>query len=199
MNMEIINDQELVKQLQEGSLDALGELYDRYRQLVFRTALAITGDQDTASDLLQDVFLRLFRFADRIDLQRPLQPWLYRMTANLAYTWLKRDRRWFRPLENLADWLASSTRNLTHEAVESIDDWDRLQRAVSSLPIPQRVVVVLYYLDDLSLQEISEILEIPVGTVKSRLHYGRLTLKKDLSLSALIEGEKLADLGFEGS
>jgi RNA polymerase sigma-70 factor (ECF subfamily) len=199
MNMEIVNDQELIKQLQAGSLDALGELYDRYRQLVFRTALAITGDQEAASDLLQDVFLRLFRFADRIDLQRPLQPWLYRMTANLAYTWLKRDRRWLRPLENLADWLASSTRNLTHEAVESIDDWDRLQRAVASLPISQRVVVVLYYLDDLSLQEISDILEIPVGTVKSRLHYGRLTLKKDLSLNALIEGEKLADLGFEGS
>jgi RNA polymerase sigma-70 factor, ECF subfamily len=197
--MEIVNDQELIKQLQAGSLDALGELYDRYRQLVFRTALAITGDQDTASDLLQDVFLRLFRFADRIDLQRPIQPWLYRMTANLAYTWLKRDRRWLRPLENLADWLASSTRNLTHETVESIDDWDRLQRAVASLPISQRMVVVLYYLDDLSLQEISDILEIPVGTVKSRLHYGRLTLKKDLSLSALIEGEKLADLGFEGS
>jgi RNA polymerase sigma-70 factor, ECF subfamily len=197
--MEIVNDQELVKQLQAGSLEALGELYDRYRQLVFRTALAITGDQETASDLLQDVFLRLFRFADRIDLQRPLQPWLYRMTANLAYTWLKRDRRWFRPLENLADWLASSTRNLTHEAVESIDDWDRLQLAVASLPISQRMVVVLYYLDDLSLQEISEILEIPVGTVKSRLHYGRLTLKKDLSLNALIESEKLADLGFERS
>jgi RNA polymerase sigma-70 factor, ECF subfamily len=198
--MEIVtNDQELIKQLQAGSLDALGELYNRYRQLVFRTALAITGDQDTAGDLLQDVFLRLFRFADRIDLERPLQPWLYRMTANLAYTWLKRDRRWFRPLENLADWLASSTRNLTHEAVESIDDWDRLQRAVASLPISQRVVVVLYYLDDLSLQEISDILEIPVGTVKSRLHYGRLTLKKDLSLNTLIEGEKLADLGFEGS
>jgi len=197
--MEIVNDQELIKQLQAGSLEALGELYDRYRQLVFRTALAITGDQDTASDLLQDVFLRLFRFADRIDLGRPLQPWLYRMTANLAYTWLKRDRRWFRPLENLADWLASSTRNLTHEAVESIDDWDRLQRAVASLPISQRMVVVLYYLDDLSLQEISDILEIPVGTVKSRLHYGRLTLKQDLSLNARIDGEKLESLGFERS
>ncbi len=192
--MELVNDQELVRQLQGGSLEALGGLYDRHRQMVFRTALAITGDQDTANDLLQEVFLRLFRFAARIDIQRPLQPWLYRMTANLAYTWLKRDRRWFRPLENLADWLAGSTRNLTHEAVESIDDWDRLQRAVASLPISQRMVVVLYYLDDLSLQEISEILEIPVGTVKSRLHYGRLTLKKDLSVGALIDGEKLADL-----
>ena len=195
--MEFVNDQELVRQLQGGSLEALGGLYDRHRQMVFRTALAITGDQDTANDLLQEVFLRLFRFAGRIDIQRPLQPWLYRMTANLAYTWLKRDRRWFRPLENLADWLAGSTRNMTHEAVESIDDWDRLQRSVAKLPISQRMVVVLYYLDDLSMQEISEILEIPVGTVKSRLHYGRLSLKKDLNVGVLIEGEKLADLRLE--
>ncbi len=197
--MDLVNDQELVRQLQGGSLEALGELYDRYRQLVFRTALAITGDQDTASDLLQEVFLRLFRFADRIDLQRPLPPWLYRMTANLSYTWLKRDRRWFRPLENLADWLAGTARNQTHEAVESIDDWDRLQKAVANLPVSQRMVVVLYYLDDLSLQEIADILEVPVGTVKSRLHYGRLTLKRDLSLGGLIDGEKLADLGVEGT
>jgi len=195
--MEIVTDQELVKNLQAGSLEALGELYDRYRQLVFRTALAITSDPEAASDLLQDVFLRLFRFADRIDVQRPIQPWLYRMTANLAYTWLKRDRRWLRPLENLAEWLAGSTRNLTHEVVESLDDWDHLQRAVASLPVSQRMVVVLYYLDDLSLQEISEILEIPIGTVKSRLHYGRLSLKKDLSLGVLIDGDKLADLSLE--
>ena len=194
-----LTEKELIIQLQAGSLEALGQFYDRHQRMVYRTALAITGDADAASDLLQDVFLRLFRFASHIDVERPLEPWLYRMTANLAYTWLKRDRRWFRPIENLADWLAGSTRNLTHEAVESMDDWARLQRAVTSLPLSQRMVVVLYYLDDLSLQEISEILEIPVGTVKSRLHYGRLTLKKDLSLGALLEGEKLADLGFEGS
>jgi len=196
MNMR--SDQELINQLQEGSLEALGELYDRYRQLVFRTALAITGDPEAASDLLQDVFLRLYRFAEHFDPLRPLPPWLYRMTSNLAYTWVKRDRRWMRPLENLADWLVGWGRNHTQELVEQMDDWDRLQRAVAALPISQRVVVVLYYLNDLSLQEIAEILEIPLGTVKSRLHYGRLTLKKDLGLAALGEKEKLPDLGFEG-
>jgi RNA polymerase sigma-70 factor (ECF subfamily) len=64
-------DQELILQLKQGSLDALGVLFDRYRQMVFRTGLAITGDQEAADDLLQDVFLRLFRFADRIDPDRP--------------------------------------------------------------------------------------------------------------------------------
>ena len=184
---EIVSDQELIKQLQDGSLESLGQLYDRYRQLVFRTALAITGDYDAASDLLQDVFLRMFRFANRIDRKRPLQPWLFRMTTNLAYTWVKRDQRWFKPLENLAEWVAGTSKNLPQEAIEMLDDWDCLQRAVSSLHISQRVVVVLYYLNDLSIYEIGEILEIPVGTVKSRLHYGRIALKNELGLGALAE------------
>jgi RNA polymerase sigma-70 factor (ECF subfamily) len=196
--MQMQSDQELINQLREGSLEALGELYDRYRQLVFRTALAITGDPETASDLLQDVFLRLYRFAEHFDPSRPLSPWLYRMTSNLAYTWVKRDKRWLRPLENLTDWLIGAGRNSTQDLVEQMDDWDRLQRAVAALPIAQRVVVVLYYLNDLSLQEIAEILEIPLGTVKSRLHYGRLALKQDLGLAALGESEKLPGLGFEG-
>ena len=190
-------EQELIIQLQSGSLEALGELYDRHRQTVYRTALAITGDEDVASDLLQDVFLRLFRFADHIDNQRALEPWLYRMTANLAYTWLRRDRRWLRPLEDLADWLAGSARNATYEVVELQDDWSQVQKAVARLPLSQRVVVVLFYLNDLSLQEIAEILDVPVGTVKSRLHYGRLALKKMLGLGGALENEKLPEWNFE--
>lgn len=191
--MSNVKDQELIVALQEGSLDALGVLYDRYRQLVYRTALAITGDPEAASDLLQDVFLRLHRFAERIDVERPIEPWLYRMTANLSYTWVKRRSRWIRPLEDLADWIAGSTRNAPYEQVERNDEWEQVQRAVSALPLPQRVVVVLYYLNDLSLQEISEILDVPVGTVKSRLHYGREALKKGLRF----QGEKLPDFKYE--
>lgn len=184
----------LVKQLQGGSLDALGGIYDRHQNLVYRTALVITGDHEAASDLLQDVFLRLYRFADRIDPHRPLEPWLYRMTANLSYTWVKRSRRWLRPLEDLADWLVGSNGNSPYEVVEKRDDWSRVQRAISNLPLPQRVVVVLYYLNDLSLQEIAEILDVPVGTVKSRLHYGRRALKKKLGLEYLGDAEKLDKL-----
>lgn len=187
------SDQELILQLQQGSLDALGELYDRYRQMVYRTALAITGDTEAASDLLQDVFLRLYRFADRIDIQRPIEPWLYRMTANLSYTWVKRSRRWLQPLDDLADWLAGNGKNSPQEVAERNDEWAQVQKAVSALSFPQRVVVVLYYLNDLSLQEIANILEVPVGTVKSRLHYGRKSLKKSLGL----KGENLPDFNYE--
>ncbi len=178
-----LTEKELIIQLQAGSLEALGQFYDRHQRMVYRTALAITGDADAASDLLQDVFLRLFRFASHIDVERPLEPWLYRMTTNLAYTWVKRSRRWLHPLEELVDRLTFHGRPSLQDVVERNDEWEMVQRAVSSLPLPQRMVVVLYYLNDLSLLEISEILEVPVGTVKSRLHYGRLALKKKLDLT----------------
>lgn len=188
------SDQKLIEDLREGSLSALGELYDRFRPLVFRTALAITTDQEAANDLLQDVFLRLYRFADRIDPERPIEPWLYRMTANLSYTWIKRSRRWLRPLEDLAEWLTGSVKNQPYEMVERKDDWERVQAAVSFLPLQQRIVIVMYYLNDLSLQEIAEIIDVPVGTVKSRLHYGRQSLKKSLELGSFGKAEQLPDM-----
>lgn len=192
--MDAISDRELVIQMCQGSLDALGQLYDRYQQMVYRTALAITGDPDAAADLLQDVFLRLYRFAGRIDLERPLEPWLYRMTTNLAYTWIKRHNRWPKSLEDIAEWLTSGRKNPPLSQVELNDSWAQVQKALSSLPLSQRVVVVLYYINDLSLQEISDILDVPVGTVKSRLHYGRQALKEHLGL---LSGEGSPEIQYE--
>jgi RNA polymerase sigma-70 factor, ECF subfamily len=187
-------DSKLVEQLQNGSLEALGILYDRHQHLVYRTALMITGDIDAASDLLQDIFLRLHRFAHHIDPDRPLEPWLYRMTTNLSYTWVKRNRRWIHSLEEVADWLTGPRKNYSHPGPTFQDDWQEVQETVSKLPLQQRVVVVLFYLNDLSLQEIAEILDVPVGTVKSRLHYGREELKKHLLPT---QSEKLVDLRCE--
>jgi RNA polymerase sigma-70 factor (ECF subfamily) len=137
--------------------------------------------------------LRLYRYAGRIDSGRPLEPWLYRMTANLSYTWVTTSRRWLQPLEEFTDWLVSGGKSGLHDQFEKIDESKRVQQAISALPLNQRVVVVLYYLNDLSLQEISEILDVPVGTVKSRLHYGRQALKRSLGL----QGDQLPDLNYE--
>jgi RNA polymerase sigma factor (sigma-70 family) len=77
-------DEQLVIQLRAGDLDALGLLYERYKAPVYRTALAITSDPAAAEDILQDSFLRLHKYAHRFDITRPLKPWLYRITVNLA-------------------------------------------------------------------------------------------------------------------
>ena len=175
-----IENRKLVLQLQAKSLDALGVLYDLHSKMVYRTALAITGDTEVAADLLQDVFLRLFRFAERIGPDRPIEPWLYRITVNLAYTWLKR-RRWQHPIEDFAEWLAGDGSHQPSQVAENDEEWEEMERAIQTLPPAQRTVIVLHYINELSLEEISEILEVPAGTVKSRLHYGRKALRKHMS------------------
>jgi len=189
-----VPDQVLITELQEGSLEALGLLYDRHQRVVYRTALAVTGDPDAASDLLQDVFLRLHRFSDRVDPERPLEPWLYRVTANLSYTWVKRRSRWIRPLVDIADWLTGGKKTSPSQLVEEQDVWEPVRQAVLSLPLSHRVIVVMYYINDLPLQEIAEILDIPLGTVKSRLFYGRQALKERLGL---FQDEKFSGIQYE--
>jgi RNA polymerase sigma-70 factor (ECF subfamily) len=188
-----LTNERLVLQLQGGDLDALGALYDRHRFMVYRTALAITNDVETASDLLQDVFLRMYRFSHRIDPQRPLEPWLYRVTVNLAYTWMNRRNRMLRCLQEIAEWMSRERKSTPHLQAERHEEWRWVQQAVASLPMSQRVVVVMYYINDLSLQEIADILEIPVGTVKSRLYYGRRALKNKLGLHR----EVLSEVNYE--
>ncbi len=191
----MLSDRELVLQLQDGDLNALGELYDRYQHIVYRTALAIVGDEYAASDLLQDVFLRVNRFSMRIDPERPLEPWLYRVTTNLTYTWLKRRKRWLlRPIEEMAEWLTSGKNNSPSYHLEKDEEWQNISKAVATLSLRHRVVIVLHYFNDLSLQEISEILEIPVGTVKSRLHYGRQALKMHFEAT---DETKLGEVQYE--
>jgi RNA polymerase sigma-70 factor (ECF subfamily) len=186
-------DLELVLRLQKGDLEALGGLYDRHRNLVYRTALAITGDAEAAADLLHDAFLRLYRFGHRIDPNRPIEPWLYRMTANMAYTWVKRRGRWVKTLRETADWLSREPQTSPSKQVEKHEDWLEVRRALMAISAEKRVVVVLFYLNSLSIAEISEILDLPPGTVKSRLHYGRKALKKHLQL----EQRRMEKVGYE--
>jgi RNA polymerase sigma-70 factor, ECF subfamily len=188
------SDSDLILELQSGNLNALGILYDRHKNMVYRTASVITGDPEAAADLLHDVFLRLHRFVSHVDPERPLEPWLYRMTVNQAHTWVKRSRRWLRPLEEVTEWLVGTKRSPINNNEYADEDWQQVQQAVSALPMSQRIVVVLFYLNDLSLQEISEITNVPVGTVKSRLHYGREALKKSLLGS---QNERFTDLQCE--
>jgi RNA polymerase sigma-70 factor (ECF subfamily) len=189
------HDHELVRMLQQGDLEALGHLYDRFQGMVYKTALGISRDPEEAADLLQDVFLRLYRFAERIDPDRPLEPWLYRMTANLAYARMRRRSRLYNQLKDWAHALMSEGRPPPGRVVERNEQWRWLERGLAGLGLHQRIVLVLYYINELSLQEIAGILEIPVGTAKSRLYYGRKALKRRLGLDA----EMLKEVQYEMS
>ena len=188
-------DLQLILKLRQGDLEALGGLYDRHRHLVYRTALAITGDTEASADLLHDTFLRLYRFGHRIDPTRPIEPWLYRMAANMAYTWVKRRGRWHQALREMADRLSREYPASPSQQVERNEAWLEIRRALQAISPEKRVVVVLYYLNDLPISEIAAILDLPLGTVKSRLHYGRQALKQQLGL----DGQVVPRVGYEAT
>jgi RNA polymerase sigma-70 factor (ECF subfamily) len=174
------SDGQLVARLQSGDLDVLGALYERYKTRVYRTALVITRDPLAADDIVQDCFLRVHKYAHHIDSSLPLEPWLYRVTVNLAYTWETRRKRWHTSLDSVLDLLASPRRSSPELQAEMSEIRGKVMDAVFSLGLNHRIVVVLYYLNSLSLKEIADILDCPVGTVKSRLHYGRENLLRKL-------------------
>jgi len=174
-----------VARVRDGDLEALGELYERYKTTVYRTALAITRDGRAAEDILQEAFLRVYTYADRIDETLPLGPWLYRVTVNLAYSWTSRVKRWWYTLQGTLDrWVSPAPWH--PEALTEEQEWRQaLQQAIDALPPRHRVVITLYYLEGLDLKEIAQVVGVPEGTVKSRLHYARESLRK-----AVLERER---------
>jgi len=170
----------LVVRIRDGDLEALGELYEKYKTMVYRAALAITFDERAAEDILQDVFLRAYTYADCLDETVTLGPWLYRVTINSAYTWTNRVKRWLYLLQDTLDRLASPSQWYPEAMVEEQEWRHMIQRAIEALPSRHRVVIVLHYLEGLSLKEIAHVTDVPEGTVKSRLHYARGKLRKTI-------------------
>jgi len=98
-----------------------------------------------------------------------------------------------KPLEDIAEWLSDGNKKCPSNIAEKDEEWEDVRKAISRLSLGQRVVVVLYYINDLPLQEISEVLDMPVGTVKSRLYYGRKALKGHLETT----GGKIQEVQYE--
>lgn len=174
------SDAQLVERLRTNDFEALGALFDRYYPQVYRTANAITRDSAVAEDIAQDCFLKLHQYAHRIDTSLPLAPWLYRVTVNLSYTWISRRQKRRISLEALVDQLMSPSRHAPDHMAELGETQQQVRQAISELPFNQRVVIVLHYLSGLSLEEIADILDCPVGTIKSRLYYARENLRRRL-------------------
>lgn len=175
-----ISDSTLIECLRADDLDALGVLFNRYYPQVYRTALGITHDAAAADDIAQDCFLRLHRYAQRVDTSLPLMPWLYRVTVNLSYTWVSRQHRRRVSLDAVVNYLLSPARAAPENVAEHASTRREVRAAIAALHFNQRVVVVLYYLNSLSVEEIADILDCPVGTVKSRLYYARENLRQRL-------------------
>ena len=177
------SDSEIIVRAQAGDMKAFESLYRKYERQAYRTALAIMGNSQTAEEVLQDCFLRAYKHLHQLNGEPSISPWLHRVAVNLCYSRLRRDylSRLTVPLESLSGRLFPSLDPSPEESTQHSEVSAALQRGIAALDVKHRSVVILYYLQEFSLEEVAYILDCPVGTVKSRLHYARQELSKQLS------------------
>lgn len=190
----MLDDGELVSRIQDGDLDAFESLYHKYKGQLYRTALAITSDPGAAEEILQDCFLRVYDHIDSVDGCSSLRPWLHRIIVNLSYNWAARKRLRLISLEDVFERFLIVPHSSPERAFERQELLQVVYEAIRSLSMPQRAVVVLFYLQGFSLAEIAYVLDCPVGTVKSRLYHARKALRERLMADSRISREAAYEL-----
>jgi RNA polymerase sigma-70 factor (ECF subfamily) len=162
---------------------AMGVLYERYRERVYNVALRIVGTTDEARDVLQDVFVLLFRKIHRFRARAVFASWVYRITVNMSLDQLRRRRRGPMPAGSsvvLDTPQGSSGLTGPERGVARQDLEEHVQAALAAMSSRLRIVVVLRYLEGLSYADIADVLGCSIGTVKSRLSRAHAALRRAL-------------------
>lgn len=179
----------IVRRVQGGEVEAFDQLVVKYRERVYGVVYNLTSNREDAADLTQDAFIKSFQSINRFQGQSSFFTWLYRIAINSTLTQLRKQRlRTFFSLEKvdeddhvssdviaaLTDATGADRETYTRELQE------KLNEAMQKLSIKHRTVITLFEIDGLSHQEIAEIMDCSVGTVRSRLHYAKQLLQSEL-------------------
>ena len=176
--------EELISRFQNGEEQAYIELVNRYRDRLMSFVYRFVNDQVVAEDIVQDTLVKLYTHKDYYRNIAKFSTWIYTIAGNLAKTELRKNKR--RKVTNLSemgtdDWQYDIPGNEdTAEEVYGKFDGEQIHKAIQSLPDHFREVIILRDIQELSYEEVSSIVEVPLGTVKSRINRARLQLQEML-------------------
>ena len=166
------SDQELIELINKGDPEAFETLYYRYRDWVYNLAWRFTGNRQDALDVLQETFIYLLGKFPGFNLKASMTTFLYPAVKHLSLNIGRKNRRLHSDEDSLSE-IAAPT------SMESSEYRSELAAVLNVLPQKQREVLLMRFVDDMSLQEIAEALNIALGTIKSRLHRALETLRQD--------------------
>ncbi|MFK4439934.1 RNA polymerase sigma-70 factor (ECF subfamily) [Paenibacillus sp. RC21] len=177
----------LVRLVQKGDQRAFAELVELYKDRIFHLSYRMLGNRHEAEDLVQETFLRVYRNLEKYDHGQKFSTWIYRIATNLCIDRLRRRKPTYsldaemNEQEGVDGYAMLASEELTPEGHTLLSETQSLiHNAIDSLPDKYRTIMVLRYLQELSLQEISDVLNLPVTTIKTRVHRGRDFLRKKL-------------------
>ena len=181
------DDRELIAQALKGDEKAYRELLVNYERAVFNICLKMVRDREEARDLAQEAFMKVFSMLDRYNPSYAFSNWLFKITSNLCIDSMRKRRISTLPMDQPVQ---SSQGEFERQYASSLDAPDKtlmkkerialLARVIDSLPDHYRIMIVLRHQQDLSYDEIATVLDIPLGTVKARIHRAREMLKNRL-------------------
>lgn len=180
-----LTDMDILSQVSAGNVDAYGKIVVRYNGRLYNFIYRFVGDRETAEDIVQETFLRAFRKRKEYRAIANFSTWLFTIAGNLAKSELRRRKRWRlfsieRDEETDTGMDLPDVSALPDKVAESSLADVQIQQAIASLPDNYRQVILLRDVQGMSYQEISEIVDCPVGTVKSRVNRARLKLQQKL-------------------
>lgn len=181
---EHIYDELLVLDCQRGDQAALKELIGRWQKRLGRFALRLTGDADAAADALQETWIAIVRGIRRLDDPASFRAWAYRIAANKCADWIRKNQRSRNLNERLTIESDGRVVQSAEAELERQDEISQLRSALRKLSHERRMILSLKYVDEMSTREIAKALNVPEGTVKSRLYHAREDLKKILETNA---------------
>ena len=178
-----ISDEILIKKFQEGDVGAYNQLVNRFKDRLLNFIYRFVNDLDLAEDLVQDTLLKLYTHKDSYQEIAKFSTWLYTIAANLARTELrkKKRRKTFSVTELSRDdreFIIASSDVDPSEDLSSQNFEKSVQRALAELPHDFKTIIILRDIQELSYDEISKIVDVPLGTVKSRINRGRVKLQE---------------------
>ena len=181
----MMSDEELVDRSRGGVLDSFNQLVLRWERPIYALAYRVIGREEDARDVAQETFLRAFRALSGFKGQAKFSSWLYRITLNLCRDWIRRERR--TPIAQTpegVDLIELAGEEVGTETVEQLVSRKELGRAVAKamalLPEEQRTAIILKEYHGLTFQEIADLLDCPLSTVKTRLYQGLTVLRRQL-------------------
>ncbi len=165
---------------QDGELDAFRELVDLWQSRLFRFVYRLTENREACADVTQECWLAVVKGIRRLDDPSLFRAWLFRIASNKSVDWIRREQRTRKTSDELSAEVKAESINLVDDigADDTIDEITQLRRALRKLPAEQRKILNLRYLEGIKTDEIARLLEIPAGTVKSRLYHARISLRE---------------------
>lgn len=178
MEVTMEEEKKWIEEVRAGNMQAFTKIIDKYKNQLFATVLRMTKNPEDAQDLVQEAFIKVYEQLNKYDFKGSFSSWLYRVTINHCLDELRKKRYQVEHITFNEKGIDSSEENEPEIVFLKKEKSRQLEKLIASLPEDERMIILLRYANERSYEEISELLHIPLSTVRNKLHRAKKKLRK---------------------